>query len=130
MMRLRRLIAACVTIAAAGMGVGWQPSDAAEPAHHTIELRVNPDQGEISVTDSITISGHTRIKISFADWMRILDARVDGIAIKMDGTRHSVELSLPSTGHHEIDVVAQGEVPKANSGEAGNLPWSSPVASP
>ena len=104
------------------------PARTAEPTHHDIALVLDPDEGTVSVTDQITVSGRSRVTLEVAPWMRMSDIRIDGNAIRNHAPGETFSLELPSNGQHRISVTAKGIVPKIDQATASRNAGSEPVS--
>ncbi len=105
-----------------------QPAHAVEPLHHDIQLSLDPAKGSITVKDRIAVVGRRNVTLSVAPWMRMSDIRLDGTAIGDEASSTSVSLAIPSLGKHQIDVVAEGVIPKTDGEVVSNTAGSDPVA--
>ncbi len=102
---------------------------ASEPVHHDITLVLVPEEGTLTVTDKITVSGRDRVSLKVAPWMRMSEIRIDGKSVDNQTPGDAFTLALPSKGKHLINVTVNGVIPKSDQttkkGNAGSEPISS-----
>jgi aminopeptidase N len=106
-----RCLALGLALAVVGSAASILPA-AAEPPHHDIVLALDPATASIKVRDRIQISGHNAIALRLAPWMRMIDIRLDGQSAPARRSEGLITLALPSAGAHQIDVVAEGAIPR------------------
>jgi aminopeptidase N len=98
------LVGAAVAVLSAGA------TAAAEPPHHEIVLTLDPTTSTIKLRDRIAVAERPDMVFRLADWLQVTELRIDGRAVTAARSGSGYKVALPTTGRHEIDVIAQGSL--------------------
>ncbi|MCK5275848.1 MAG: hypothetical protein KAR37_14445, partial [Alphaproteobacteria bacterium] len=85
--------------------------DAAAPVHHAIEAQLDPDSGNLEVTDVLTVRGRAALEFRLAPWLEVEGLLVDGQRAGITGAGGTWRVPLPDTGVHRVDLRLRGVVP-------------------
>jgi hypothetical protein len=103
-----------------------------ESARHEIVARLDPRNGEVEVTDVVTLTDSGTVTFSHAPWLAVRRLRVDGKLVQAAAGRDGWRVSLSEDEHHEIELRLVGTLPplpgerrEAAVGAAGSGPEGS-----
>lgn len=108
MMRLICVAAFSMVLAA---GPCLAAGDAAAPVHHAIEARLDPDSGNLEVTDILTVRGRAALEFGLAPWLEVKSLLLDGRPADAKGSDGIWRVPLPDAGAHRVELRLRGVVP-------------------
>ncbi|MDH3230966.1 MAG: M1 family aminopeptidase [Alphaproteobacteria bacterium] len=106
-----RLFCAAALFVALTTGSGLAAGDAAAPVHHAIEARLDPDSGQLEVTDIVTVRGRTALEFGLASWLEVERLLLDGRPAELTGAGGAWNVKLPDTDAHRVELRLRGVVP-------------------
>ncbi|MEZ5934216.1 MAG: M1 family aminopeptidase [Alphaproteobacteria bacterium] len=92
----------------AGLGLMTAPALAADRLHHAIDLRLEPVDGRLEITDRIEIGGREHLAIKPAAGLTIGEITVDGEAASVEADDGVTWIALPNDGEHRVEIVYGG----------------------
>lgn len=98
-----------------------QAADPASPIRHAVDIRLDPESRQITITDVITVSGRSEIHFRLAHWMTIKSLLLDRRPIPIPATPETWLTNLPDRGRHQIALSLQGTVPAQRAGRRNGL---------
>jgi hypothetical protein len=107
---IRQFCAAALIIVFAA-GPGLAAGDAAAPVHHAIEARLDPDSGNLAVTDIVTVRGRGALEFRLAAWQEVERVSLDGQPAEIADIEGAWRVKLPDTGVHRVELRLRGVVP-------------------
>lgn len=106
-----RLICAAALFMALATGSCLAAGDAAAPVHHAIEAQLDPDSGNLEVTDVLTVRGRAALEFRLAPWLEVEGLLVDGQRAGIARAGGTWRVPLPDTGVHRVELRLRGVVP-------------------
>jgi hypothetical protein len=104
-----------ICVAAFSMALATGPclaaGDATAPVHHTIEAQLNPDSGNLEVTDILTVRDRAALEFRLAPWLEVKGLLLDGQRAGIAGAGGVWRVPLPDTGAHRVELRLRGVVP-------------------
>lgn len=104
-----------ICVAAFSMALATGPclaaGDTAAPVHHTIEAQLDPDSGNLEVTDILTVRGRAALEFRLAPWLEVKGLLLDGQRAGIAGAGGVWRVPLPDTGAHRVELRLRGVVP-------------------
>jgi hypothetical protein len=83
----------------------------AMPARHDIQVRLDPRNGEIEVTDVVILSARGGATFRSAPWLAVRQLRVAGKSAQATAGPEGWRVSLPEGDRHEIELRLAGTLP-------------------
>ncbi|MCP4469499.1 MAG: M1 family metallopeptidase [Gammaproteobacteria bacterium] len=87
------------------------------PPWHDIEVTLTSGNGEIRVSDRITLDGRERFRFGLAHWLEIEALSVDGVGASVTRQDGGYLVELPDSGRHQLDFKLRGTVPPRDAGQ-------------
>jgi hypothetical protein len=106
-----RSICAAALVGVLAIQPGHAAEDTATPIHHSIEARLDPDSGNLEVTDIVTVRGRDALVFRLAPWLEIEAITLDGRPVEVAGNGGVRRIALPETGAHRVALRLRGTVP-------------------
>jgi hypothetical protein len=106
-----RSICAAALVGVLAIQPGHAAEDTATPIHHSIEARLDPDSGNLEVTDIVTVRGRDALVFRLAPWLEIEAITLDGRPVEVAGNGGVRRIALPDTGAHRVALRLRGTVP-------------------
>lgn len=91
---------------------------------HAIDLRLDPESRNVTVSDVITVTGRKEIRFRLAPWLTVKRLLLDGRALPVPAAANMWQTSLPDRGRHQIELQFQGKVAALQRGGRGGLAQS------
>ncbi len=106
-----RLVCVAVFSVALAAAPCLAAGDAAAPVHHAIEVQLDPDSGNLEVTDILTVRGRAALVFRLARWMEVEGLLLDGQQAGIAGAGGVWRVPLPDTGAHRVELRLRGVAP-------------------
>ncbi|MBE9552527.1 MAG: M1 family peptidase, partial [Proteobacteria bacterium] len=106
-----RLICVAALSMAFATGPCLAAGDAAVPVHHAIEAQLDPGNGNLEVTDILTVGGRAALEFRLALWLEVEGLLLDGQGARATRAGDTWRVPLPDIGVHRIELRLRGVVP-------------------
>lgn len=113
---ISRVLCVAAIFTALATGHGLSAGEAPSPVHHAIEAKLDPQNGRLDVTDTVTLRGRAEIRFRLASWLRIERMLIDGRPIRVTGAAGAWRAPLPDMGEHRIALRLSGMAPRLSPG--------------
>ena len=93
---------------AGAMSPAW-----AEPAalEHSIEVSLQPDNGDIEIRDSVRVDGLEQYSFPLARWLDQVEVRSGAGSLETSRVGDYIVLQLPHSGPHDLEFELRGRLP-------------------
>ena len=110
-----------ICVAALSMALATGPclaaGDAVAPVHHAIDAQLDPDSGNLEVTDILTVRGRAVLEFRLAPWLEVQRMLLDGQPAEVRGAGGVRRVPLPDEGEHRVELRLRGVVPPLPPGD-------------
>jgi aminopeptidase N len=100
---------------------GLTAAEAGAPTHHEVDVRLDPESRNVTISDVITVSGRQEIQVRLAPWLTVKHLLLDGRALPVPASANMWRTGLPDKGRHQIALDLVGTVPLLKPGRRGGL---------